>query len=68
MKQVLAAAKKPVVNLTKADLDPGCDWEPRLETLSIAATSLERRGVKVTAETEDIRKFVSALVQAGAFK
>lgn len=68
LKQVLAAAKKPVVNLTKADLDPGCDWEPRLETLSIAATSLERRGVKFTAETEDIRKFVSALVQAGAFK
>ena len=65
LKQVLGAAKKPVVNLTKKDLGQNDDCESCLQTVNILAAPMERRAIKFGAETEDISKFVNALIREG---
>ncbi len=63
LKQVLGAAKKPVDNINLADLKQS--FEPCLKTTSVLAATMERRRLKFTSETEDIRKVVDALLKAG---
>lgn len=64
LKDTLAASKKPVIDITAADL--GQSFEPCLETVSILASTMERNGVKFAAEPEDINKFVDAILKTGA--
>ena len=63
LKQVLGAAKKPVDNITLESL--GQTFKPYLQTVSILAATMERRRLKFTAEADDIRKVVDALIKEG---
>lgn len=63
LKQVLGAAKKPVDNVSLESL--GQNFKPKLQTTSILAATMERRRLKFTAETDDIRKVVDALIKEG---
>ncbi len=63
LKDTLAASKKPVTDITAADL--GESFAPCLETVSILASTMNRNGVKFTADPEDISKFVDALIKTG---
>lgn len=64
LKDTLAASKKPVIEITAADL--GQSFEPYLQTISILAATMERSGVKFTAEPGDITKFVDVILKTGA--
>jgi len=63
LKDTLAASKKPVVDITSADL--GQDFEPCLKTVSILASSMKRDGVKFSSDPSDIGKFVDAILKTG---
>ena len=63
LKDTLGASKKPVVDITAADL--GKSFEPCLQTTGIVAASMERNGVKFGSEPSDISKFVDALLKTG---
>ena len=63
LKQVLAAAKKPVINLNQKDL--GEDFSPLLQTLSIQAAPSERRRLRFGAKGADLKKVVDALIREG---
>ena len=63
LKQVLGAAKKPVANISPADL--GESFAPRLQTTGVQAATMERRRLKFTSEAADIRKIVAALLKEG---
>ena len=63
LKQVLGAAKKPVHSIT-----PDAPGEPaprRLETVSVAAATMDRRRVKFAADAEGIRAVVNTLMKEG---
>lgn len=64
LKDTLAASKKPVLEITAADL--GQSFEPCLQTISILAATMERSGVKYTSEPGDISKFVDTILKTGA--
>jgi len=63
LKQVLSCAKKPVENIGLADI--GQLQEPGLKTISVLAATMERRREKYSAENENIRKIVDALIKEG---
>jgi len=63
LKDTLAASKKPVVDISLADL--GRNFAPFLQTTSIMASSLDRNGVKFSSDPEDISKFVDAILKTG---
>jgi len=63
LKDTLAASKKPVVDISAADL--GRNFAPCLQTISIMASSLDRNGVKFSSDPEDISKFVDAILKTG---
>jgi electron transfer flavoprotein beta subunit len=63
LKQVLAAGKKPVDNITLDML--GSASEPRLQTISILGATMERRRLKFGTEVEDIQAVVGALLKEG---
>ncbi len=64
LKDTLAASKKPVTDITAADL--GQSFSPCLQTISILAATMERSGVKFASGPEDISKFVDAILKTGA--
>jgi electron transfer flavoprotein beta subunit len=63
LKQVLAAGKKPVDNITLDKLGPPA--ESGLQTTSILGATMERRRLKFGAEAENIRAAVGALLKEG---
>ncbi|MCL6559699.1 MAG: electron transfer flavoprotein subunit beta/FixA family protein [Firmicutes bacterium] len=63
LKQVLGAAKKPVVNLSAGDLEG--KYEPCLKTTSVLAATMERKRIKLTDDPQDIQKVVDALIKEG---
>ncbi|NLC07337.1 MAG: electron transfer flavoprotein subunit beta/FixA family protein [Syntrophomonadaceae bacterium] len=63
LKQVLAAAKKPVISLTKSELS--LDFAPSLQTIGIQAAATDRRRLKFGPEAEEIQKVVEALIREG---
>jgi electron transfer flavoprotein beta subunit len=63
LKQVLAAGKKPVENITLDKL--GGAWQSCMQTTSILASAMERRRLKFGTEAEDIRAVVGALLKEG---
>jgi len=64
LKDTLAASKKPVIDITAADL--GQSFKPCLETVSILAATMTRNGVKLTSDPQDISKFADAIIKTGA--
>jgi electron transfer flavoprotein beta subunit len=64
LKDTLAASKKPVIDINAADL--GQSFKPCLETVSILAATMTRNGVKFSSASEDISKFVDAMIKTGA--
>jgi Electron transfer flavoprotein, beta subunit len=64
LKDTLAASKKPITDITTADLDGS--YAPCLETVSILASSMTRNGVKVTADAEGVGKYTDALIKTGS--
>ncbi len=67
LKQILEAARKPVAQVTMADLgrDIAMDFAPRLETLSVLGATTDRKRLRFGAEAEDIRTVVNALLKEG---
>ena len=63
LKQVLGAAKKPVHNVTPEVL--GEVVQPRLKTVTVGASTMDRRRVKFAADSEGIRAAVNALIREG---
>ncbi len=63
LKQILSASKKPVENITPADLKQL--FPPYLKTTGIIAATMERRRLRFTSETGDIRKVVESLLKEG---
>ena len=63
LKQVLAAGKKPIDNVTLDALGAGC--QACLQTTGILASTMERRRQKFGTEQEDIRAAVGALLKEG---
>jgi electron transfer flavoprotein beta subunit len=63
LKQVLAAAKKPVHNLWMEVLGPLCD--PRLQTAGVLAATMDRKHVRFAADSDGIRAAVTALMKEG---
>ena len=63
LKQVLAAGKKPVENITLDALGGAC--ESCLQTTGIVAATMERRRLKFGTESEDIRALIGALLKDG---
>jgi electron transfer flavoprotein beta subunit len=63
LKDTLAAGKKPVHDISAADL--GQNFPPALQTNSILAASMERNAIKFGAEPADISKFVDAILKTG---
>jgi len=63
LKQVLAAGKKPVENITLDALGGAC--ESCLQTTGIVAATMERRRLKFGTEAEDIRALIGALLKEG---
>jgi len=66
VRDTLMASRKEVVVVRKDDLSPVPG--EKLKTLSMKAASLKRKGVRFTAEREDMRKFVDALVRKGVLE
>lgn len=64
LKDTLAASKKPITDITAADL--GDSFAPCLQTVSILASSMTRNGVKVMADAEGTGKFADALIKTGS--
>ena len=63
LKQVLAAGKKPVENITLDALGGAC--ESCLQTTGIVAATMERRRLKFGTESDDIRALIGALLKDG---
>jgi electron transfer flavoprotein beta subunit len=63
LKQVLAAGKKPIDNITLDRLDAA--FEPRLQATGICGATMERRRLRFGTEAEDIRAAVGALLKEG---
>jgi electron transfer flavoprotein beta subunit len=63
LKQVLAAGKKPVENITLDALEATC--ESCMQTTGILAATMDRRRLKFGTEVEDIQTLVSALLKEG---
>lgn len=63
LKQVLGAAKKPVHNIAPEVL--GETVPPRLKTVTVEASGMDRRRVRFAADAEGIRAAVNALVREG---
>jgi len=63
LKQVLAAGKKPIENITLDALGASC--EACLQTTGILAATMERRRLKFGTEEEDIRAVIGALLKEG---
>jgi electron transfer flavoprotein beta subunit len=63
LKQVLAAGKKPVENVTLDMLGPAS--EPGLQTVNILGATMDRRRLKFGTEAEDIQAVVSAILKEG---
>ncbi len=63
LKDTLAAGKKPVEEITAADI--GQEFVPCLHTRSILAASMARNGVKFGADPGEIGKFVDSVLKTG---
>ena len=63
LKQVLAAGKKPIDNITLEALGGAC--EGCMQTTGILAATMERRRLRFGTEEEDIRAVVNALLKEG---
>lgn len=63
LKQVLAAGKKPVENITLDKLGGTC--QSGMQTTGLLAATMERRRLKFGTEAEDIRAVVGALLKEG---
>lgn len=63
LKQVLAAGKKPVENITLDKLGGAC--QSCMQTTGLLAATMERRRLKFGTEAEDIRAVVGALLKEG---
>ena len=63
LKQVLAAGKKPIDNITLDALGGTC--EGCMQTTGILAATMERRRLRFGTEEEDIRAVVGALLKEG---
>jgi len=63
LKDTLAAGKKPVEEITAADI--GREFVPCLHTSKILAASMARNGVKFGADPGEIGKFVDSVLKTG---
>ncbi len=64
LKQILGAKKKPATKLTLEDIDlTGADCIPRLKTLSILGTVMERKGVCMNPDGTSIQEAVVNLAK-----
>ncbi|MCE5333710.1 MAG: hypothetical protein LLG06_03890, partial [Desulfobacteraceae bacterium] len=63
LKQVLGAARKPVCSVTPDAL--GEAVQPRLKTIAVGASTMDRRRVRFAADAEGIRSAVNALIREG---
>lgn len=66
LRDTLAAAKKPVVNIALSDL--GHTYPSCLQTTSILGTAMERNCIKFDADAKGIAELVEALHKAGLFE
>lgn len=62
LKDTLAAAKKPVLEIKGADLG---QFKPCLQTVKVLGAKMERQGEKFGAEPSEISRFIGALFKEG---
>lgn len=63
LKDTLAASKKPVIEIEQDELSG--KFEPCLKTISISKANMERNGVKLGSEPQDISRLADVLVKQG---
>lgn len=63
LKDTLSASKKPVIDIGLDELSGSFD--PCLKTISISKANMERNGVKLSSEPQDISSLVDALIKQG---
>lgn len=63
LKDTLSASKKPVIDIGQDELTG--KYEPCLKTVSISKANMERNGVKLGSEPQDISQLADVLVKQG---
>ncbi|MDD2619128.1 MAG: electron transfer flavoprotein subunit beta/FixA family protein [Syntrophomonadaceae bacterium] len=63
LKDTLSASRKPVVDIGRDDLSG--NFESCLQTMAINKANMERNGIKLGSEPQDISQLVDALVKQG---